>query len=248
MSAIASTGAAVVTQGLARGGGALAAVAVASLFGLAIPTLDDLVARLSGFPALIVLPLIAVTGETVILAAVIVATQGDWSLTEVVLWCFVGTVASDALWFRLAGVVDTRWLQRRGASDRHRRTVAWLRRRTGERPHLALLFIKFLYGSRFLMLVYLATRRLPLRRFLVFDGMGTAVWLAVLVPVGWLLGHGLMTAAAAGRLDLAIVGVIVALLVTRGLFVWNRERKARRSLPSSPPMTRNTDSAACSPP
>lgn len=235
-----------VTQGLPGGIGAFGLALAATAFGWAVPTVDDLVAGLSGLPALIVLPLIAVTGETVILAAVIVATQGEWSLTEVVLWCFVGTVASDALWFRLAGVVDARWLQRREASARQRRAVAWLRRRTGERPHLALLFIKFLYGSRFLMLVYLATRRLSLRRFLLFDSVGAAVWLAVLVPIGWLLGHGLMTAAAAGRLDLAIGGVVVALLVTRGTFVWIRNRRARRSLPSSPLTTRSTDSVTSS--
>lgn len=208
-------------------------VLVGVVGGLRLPGVDEVIGWLSGLPAIIVLPLITVTGETVVLAAVAVAVEGGWSLAEVVAWCFLGTVASDVAWFGLARVADDRWRRRREPGPRQQRALAWMREHTGERPYLALLVIKFLYGSRFLMLVYLATRRVSLRHFLLYDAIGTAVWLAVLVPLGWLLARGLVTASAAGRLDLfalALVGVLVAW--RGGVVAWRSARARRPSLRS----------------
>ena len=185
-----------------------AAAAGISGLDLALPSLPDIVDWLSDYPAVLVLLLITVTGETVVLAAVVVATQGVWSLTDVMLWCFAGTVASDAAWFRLAGAVDERWLAER-AGPRRRRVLASLRGLTGERPWAALVFIKFLYGSRFLMLVYLATRRVPLRRFLAFDALGTVLWLAVL-GIGSRLFARFFASASAWRLLDGIIAVVMA--------------------------------------
>jgi hypothetical protein len=74
---------------------------------------------LSAYPAVLVLPVIAVTGESVVLAAVIIATRSHWSLAEVALWGFVGTVLSDMLWSRLAGVTGNRLLEARTMGPRH---------------------------------------------------------------------------------------------------------------------------------
>jgi len=206
---------------------AVVVLGVAAMAGGDLFTVDGLTSWLSGYPALLVLPLIAVTGETVVLAAVIVASQSSWSMAEVVLWCFVGTVASDWVWFRLAGVAGNRLFERRTPGDRQERVLAWLRARTGERPQVALLFVKFLYGSRFLMLVYLATRRLATRQFLVYDAIGTAVWLAVLVPIGWLLGVGALQSEV--RIELFGLAIVAVLLMLRGGSSWITSRAQRPS-------------------
>lgn len=195
-----------------------------AVLGHQLPSVHDVVGWLSGYPAIVVLLVITVTGETVVLAAVMVATLGSWSLAEVVLWCFVGTVASDTVWFWLTGITNNRLLRERMLTRRRQRTMAWLRQRTGPRPYVALLFIKFLYGSRFLMIVYLAIRRVSLRRFVLYDGAGTVLWLAVLVPIGWLLAHGLIDAAGARRLDLVVFVVVLVLLVVRGGSAWLTSR------------------------
>lgn len=188
---------------------------------------SQVVGWLSKLPSLVVLPLIAVAGETVVLASTVVATQGEWSLNEVILWCLVGTVASDLFWFKLAGTAGDRLKPLRDPGPRQQAALKWLRRRTGERPYLALLFFKFLYGTRFLMLVYLATRDVSLRRFLLYDIGGTILWLAILVPAGWLLGVGLIRAEAVSRLDLVLGGVVVAVLAGREAVRWKRDRARR---------------------
>lgn len=190
--------------------------------------ISEIVAWLSMYPTLVVLPLIALAGETVVLASVVVATQGEWPLGQVVLWCLLGTVASDTVWFSLAGTAGKRLRSVREPGARQQRVMDWLRRRTGERPYVALLFVKFLYGSRVLMLVYLATRRVPLRLFLLYDIAGTILWLAVLVPVGWLLGEGLIRADEVSRLDLILPAVAVAAIALRAAFLRTRARVRER--------------------
>lgn len=228
MSAVRPSRAATWLVGLA---GVVAGVVALDAWGPRLPGVEEAATQLAAWPAVIVVALITVTGETVVLAAVMVALQGEWSLIEVLAWCFVGTVVSDAVWFRLAGAIDERWLQHREIGPGQQRLLTWLRERTGARPYLALLFIKFLYGSRLLMTVYLATRRIPLSTFLVYNAAGTAVWLAVLTGVGWLLHHGLMGIAGADRLDLLVLAVIVLLVSLRGGSAWIA-RARRQSVPS----------------
>lgn len=50
-------------------------------------------------------------GESVIITASSLAAQNDWSMGSIALGAFVGTVASDTIWFLLGG-----WLRR--VSDR----------------------------------------------------------------------------------------------------------------------------------
>lgn len=195
--------------------------------GWSLPTVDATAAWLSDYPAVLVLLLITVTGEVVVLGAVIVAVHGSWSLAEVVVWCFLGTIASDLAWFRLAGAVDRRWGHRLEGSPRSQALMAWLRQRTGHRPWLALLLVKFLYGTRFLMIVYVATRRIPSHRFVVYDGLGTAAWLAVLVPLGWGIARGLVGSGVAARLDVVAVVLVVVLLGMRGVSGWITTRLRR---------------------
>ena len=199
-----------------------------AVFGFQLPGFDETVAWLSSLSAIIVLALITITGETVVLASIVVAVSGSWSLPEVVLWLFVGTWLSDAVWFWFAGIAHRRLLATRELGPRQQRVMDWLRRHSGERPYLALLFIKFMYGSRFLMLVYLATRRVSFAKFLLYNGIGTAIWLAVLVPIGIAVSHGLISAADAGRLDVVALIVVAAALLWKGGSLW-RAKQAKQA-------------------
>ena len=205
---------------------------VALAAGWSLPSVEGAAEWLSNYPAVLVLLLITVTGEVVVLGAVIVAVQGSWSLVEVVAWCFLGTVASDLAWFRLAGAADRRWSRHLEGSERSQAVMGWLRERTGQRPWLALVVVKFLYGSRFLMIVYVATRRISPRRFVVYDGLGTAAWLAVLVPLGWAIARGVVGSGVSARLDVLVVVLVAVLLGLRGVSGWITARLRRRSLPS----------------
>lgn len=56
---------------------------------------------------------------------------------------------------------------------------------TSRRAFLALLFIKFLYGTRIITIMYLSIHRLRFRTFFLFNAIGTFLWLLVMVTIGW---------------------------------------------------------------
>lgn len=152
-------------------------------------------------------------GETVVVAAAILAAHGFWSLFDVFVWSFAGTVSSDVVWFlfgrRLFQMLP-RWSPDR---TRRRKLLAHLDRVTEKRPLLALVVTKFIYGTRILTILYLSIRKIRLRSFFVVDSISTIVWLTVLLSIAWAAGGG--TAALIPRIHevgaalLAIVGTLI---------------------------------------
>ncbi len=165
-------------------------------------------------------------GETVVLASSALAAQGSWSWQAVAGWAFLGTVVSDTVWFRSIGAGVTRLLDDQG-DGKLRSAADRLERLTGEHPHRALLFVKFLYGTRIASISYMALRRVRLRTFVGFDSAGTALWLAVMIPIGWAIGRGLAALGARLRdIELAILILVLAAALVKGAISWKKSRVA----------------------
>ena len=129
-------------------------------------------------------------GETVILTAAFLAGQGTWSIESVFWLSLAGTVISDSLWFLLGQTFfkfTKRWEK---YQDQYQTFLIKLEKITGQRPFLSLLFIKFLYGTRILTILYLSIREVRFFTFLLFNTVGTILWLLVIISVGWLVGRG----------------------------------------------------------
>lgn len=165
-------------------------------------------------------------GETVVLASSALAAQGSWSWQAVAAWAFLGTVVSDTVWFRSIGAGVTRLMEDR--EDTKLQTAARrLERLTGEKPHRALLFVKFLYGTRIASISYMAFRRVRLGTFVGFDSAGTVMWLAVMIPIGWAIGRGLEALGAQLRdIELAILLLVLAAALVKGVVGWKHSRTA----------------------
>ena len=124
-------------------------------------------------------------GETVILTAAFLAGQGTWSIESVFWLSLAGTVTSDSLWFLLGQTFfkfTKRWEK---YQDQYQTFLIKLEKITGQRPFLSLLFIKFLYGTRILTILYLSIRKVRYATFLLFNTVGTILWLSVMIFVGW---------------------------------------------------------------
>ncbi|MDH3306653.1 MAG: hypothetical protein OEO77_03935 [Acidimicrobiia bacterium] len=91
---------------------------------------------------------------------------------------------SDTIWFRSAAMGMGRWQADPDRKESLGLATSRLDRLAGKRPHRALLFIKFLYGTRIASLAYMAVRNVPTRTFVLFDAAGTTLWLAVMIPIG----------------------------------------------------------------
>ena len=174
---------------------------------------------LSSYHSWIILVGTFVFGDTVVLAAAGLAAHGQWSVWAVVAWAFMGTLASDSMWFKLA---DRRLKRiRTDAAKLHNfeRVTARLDGWVGSQPHRGLLFIKFVWGTRMLSIVYMAAKRVSFGRFFVFDTFGIVLWLAIMVPIGWFVGKGMAgLGETLTRVEYALpVLLAVGLLLRKGM-------------------------------
>lgn len=160
-------------------------------------------------------------GETVIITAAFLAGQEVWSISSVFWLSLFGTLLSDTLWFFCGQTIFKmahKWERYKNTYDTMLRNVEKL---TGKKPFLSLLFIKFLYGTRILNIVYLSIRKIPFSTFLLFDTLGTIIWLAVLLPIGWYAGQQLADVTDIVRkTSYALTTLVVLILANKFVSVW----------------------------
>ena len=168
-------------------------------------------------------------GETLIIPAAVVAAQGHFSIFAVAGWSYLGTVTSDAVWFSCARPLSRMLKRNEKWNDRYAAALAWISRRFGERPERALLFIKFVYGTRIATIVYLALRRISFKTFVSLNSIGAAIWVAAIVTVGWLAGRGIASLQSnLSRLEYLVPSALFLALILKGLVSWASKRTLRK--------------------
>jgi membrane protein DedA with SNARE-associated domain len=159
-------------------------------------------------------------GETVILAAALLAQQGWWNMSTVFVVSFIATVVSDAVWFWLGTTFffKKKWFDK--YEKKYKGIVDVLDRKVGHRPYLSLLVIKFLYGTRIITILYLAVKDLSFWKFILFDTIGTLVWLVAMLAIGWFAGNGIASMGLFGSITKLLSALVVCILVYRWIEVW----------------------------
>lgn len=160
-------------------------------------------------------------GDSVIITVAYLAGQLAWPVVPVFLAAFTGAVGSDILWF-LFGVFLKRHGHRIRVLERQRAQAAHLLGRlTGEHPHMALVYIKFLYGARIAMILYVAIRGISFRDFMIYNSLGILAWFAIFFPAGYLAGLGIARAFPfVGAIETGIIVLIVSFIVVRAFNIW----------------------------
>lgn len=155
-------------------------------------------------------------GETVIISAAYATAQGVWSLPMVYIVAFIGTITADIIWFlggqRLAHLTK-RWAR---YQTQYEKLIVAIQKITHGRPFLIMLVIKFLYGTRILTILFLSTSHVRLRTFILFDCIGTLIWLAVMISIGWLAGKSIINIVPfLNTIEFAVTLVIIILVAIR---------------------------------
>ncbi|PIQ68420.1 MAG: hypothetical protein COV91_04100 [Candidatus Taylorbacteria bacterium CG11_big_fil_rev_8_21_14_0_20_46_11] len=164
-------------------------------------------------------------GEETILLISALAGGGTISFPVLLGMAFLGTIASDSLWF-LFGKTFSSWLSTKPSLHTRLDTVSqFVSRLTREKDFFALLITKFLYGTRIIMIFYFARNRMSFLRFTIYNALVTAIWASVVCVVGWMAGRGVIWISDAfGNVSLGFIIIIVIMGAIYGIRIWLNKR------------------------
>lgn len=162
-------------------------------------------------------------GETVLLLAAFAARSGYLSLEAIAPAAFAGALLGDQLFFHLGRLRGPALLSRH---PRWQARVAQARRIIQRHEHWVVSGFRFLYGLRTTLPFALGMSGVPARRFLVLDALSVALWVSVVVA----LGYGLGTAAEQVFSDVArYVWAALAIIALVAALAWLARRLRSRA-------------------
>lgn len=172
-----------------------------------------------------------IPSEAVLPAAGMTARRGGLSVVGVIVAAWIGSLAGALLWYYIGRWVGVdrlrRWADRKGkyigfSRKDIDRADAWFDRWGGP----AVFVGRMIPGVRTLISVPAGFSGMPLGRFLLYSGAGTALWSTALVMVGWSLGESSKTIERA--ISWASTAVIVGIVFWIGRRIWKARRHRRR--------------------
>ncbi len=170
-------------------------------------------------------------GDTVILSLAVLSAQGVISIYLLILFGFLGTILSDTIWFYAGSYLLNNKSSFKEKVKKYDRLISSVNRITGKRPFLFLLFAKFMYGTRIFFIAYLSIKKLRYPVFLLFDALGTMIWLFALTMIGWLAGKGITNLIPILKKgEYLLTTIILLAIIMRVATGWISKRIAKGSL------------------
>ena len=152
--------------------------------------------------------------ETLVIPASILSVQGVWLPIEIFIYVLIGTVIKDSIWFvggRRAFSFVERWDRLHEGLDRFEKRSA----NVLKHPLRVLLFYKLVYGTRTATILYLArSSSVKLWQFVIFNAIGSAIWLIIAITIGRLAGMGIVNLIPALENVQMMLGAIVLGFIT----------------------------------
>jgi len=191
---------------------------------------------------------VPIPGETILLAAGVLAQRGHLDVGDAIAFGILGAVVGDQIgyWAGREGgrPFVLRWGRYVGITpERLARAEAFFFRHGGKAVFLA----RFVAGLRVFGALVAGISRMPWRTFAFYNALGAVVWATAVVLAGFLLGGSLGLAERwMGRATLLLAALIAVAAVFYLAYRWvagNRERLAGygRAALSYPPVARARD-------
>ncbi|MDX2165601.1 MAG: DedA family protein [Deltaproteobacteria bacterium] len=157
-------------------------------------------------------------GETILVLGGFAAHRGLLALPGVMLAAFLGSVASDQLFFFIGRRHGSAWLAKRPGWQAN---VDRVKRLIEHHDTLIILSFRFIYGVRNVTPLVLGMSPVPTWKFAALNTLGAAVWAVAVGALGWFVGSAAKQMLGhLERYELRVVAVIVVV----GLALWAHRR------------------------
>jgi len=192
----------------------------------------------AGYPLLFVIVMsessgIPVPGETALITAAVLASQGKLQIELVIPLAAAGAIVGDNIGY-LIGRKGGRWiLERPGAFRRQRHEVLRIGEPFFERHGpKAVYFGRFLLGLRVWASWLAGATRMHWRSFVIWNALGGISWATLVGVVAYLLGHSAGNAIE----TFGLYGLAALLLAVISTVVLHRRHRRRTSAGDGPPI------------
>jgi len=193
---------------------------------LALLNVEHLV-QTAGYPLLFLIVMsessgLPVPGETGLITAAVLASQGNLKIALVIPLAAAGAILGDNIGYAI-GRKGGRWiLERPGRFARHRRDVLAIGEPFFERHGpKAVFFGRFLLGLRVWASWLAGATRMHWRSFVIWNALGGIVWATAIGLIAYFLGHSASNAIQA----FGLYGLAAVVLAVVSFLLMHRRRK-----------------------
>ena len=170
-------------------------------------------------------------GETVLIIAGFLASNGHLDLASVILFGFLGGLAGDQLYFYIGRARGRPLIERRESWRPRTQRIEQILARHGT---LLMLGYRFMYGLRLVTPLVLGAFGVPRLRFLAFNLINAAVWSALISGLGYGFGEVVAQMFTHVR-HYELAFVVLLALGGVGTWLYLRMRERRRQPPPEAP-------------
>lgn len=176
-----------------------------------------------------------VGGEETIVLISMFSAKGVIPFWVVLAATIVGTLVSDSLWYYAARTrIWQKFVTSKHFAASYAKIATIVDLVTKGSHFRALLYTKFLYGTRIITIMYLSREHLSFKQFSGYNVVVTAIWASVVCTIGWLAGKGLIVLAGyVKNIQLIVTLGVVFLVIFYLVRIWINKRlqKKRAELP-----------------
>jgi len=161
-------------------------------------------------------------GEEVVMTLAFLAANGFISIWVVLIFCFIGMFLCDIFFYglgKLKYIQDLRRFER--VHKISRKIDSFVRKLSKDSPFRALLYTKFIFGTRLITLIYLGFRKTPFKLFFISDFLVGLLWIAIVVSLGWFAGSSFKFILETFKnVQFALLFIVAFILAAWGIKVW----------------------------
>jgi membrane protein DedA with SNARE-associated domain len=155
----------------------------------------------------------AVWGDISLIILTAFAVNYEISIWIIFLAAYIGTQIGDSLWYATGKYLEPKIERITWMKKGYLKVAEMIEALFGKRHLLALTVVKFLYGTRVIMIIYLAKQKIGYRKFFLYDLFATLFWVAGVGLVGYLIGLGFMMVKTFKNLQFAVTAFVLFIAI-----------------------------------
>ncbi len=128
-------------------------------------------------------------GESSVVAAGVLAADGELIVWLVLLAAFAGAFVGDLVAYGLGRWAGTRLVRRYASEGKRAERVRWAQGLLERRGVALIVAAQFVPGGRNVVMFSAGTLRFPLRRFIAAEALGAALWATFQTAIGYFGGR-----------------------------------------------------------